>query len=160
MAKKPLRNVTLVFLIRPGEVLLAMKKRRFGAGKWNGVGGKVEPSETIVEAAAREAKEEIGVEIISPRKVAIFDFYFPDAAQGRAWEQQVHVFLADSWQGEPAESEEMAPQWFKSDRLPFDSMWKDDPYWLPRVLNGEKVRGFFAFDETGESIKDMEVKVW
>lgn len=32
-------------------VLLGMKKRGFGAGKWNGFGGKVQPGETIEEAA-------------------------------------------------------------------------------------------------------------
>ena len=37
-----------------------MKKRGFGEGKWNGFGGKVEVGETIVEAAAREVKEECG----------------------------------------------------------------------------------------------------
>lgn len=34
-------------------VLLGMKKRGFGAGKWNGFGGKVQPGETIEEAARR-----------------------------------------------------------------------------------------------------------
>ena len=34
---------TLVLLVRDGRALLGMKKRGFGAGKWNGFGGKVEP---------------------------------------------------------------------------------------------------------------------
>lgn len=34
---------TLVFVFNPqNQVLLAMKKRGFGEGKWNGSGGKVE----------------------------------------------------------------------------------------------------------------------
>lgn len=44
--------LTLVLVVQPGKVLLGMKKRGFGAGKWNGFGGKVEPGETI-EAGAR-----------------------------------------------------------------------------------------------------------
>ncbi len=44
---------TLVFLVDDDRVLLGMKKRGFGAGKWNGFGGKVEPGETIEEAAIR-----------------------------------------------------------------------------------------------------------
>jgi 8-oxo-dGTP pyrophosphatase MutT (NUDIX family) len=36
-----------------------MKKRGFGEGRWNGVGGKVEPGESIEAALIREAKEEV-----------------------------------------------------------------------------------------------------
>ena len=38
-----------------------MKKRGFGVGKINGVGGKVGKGETIETAAVREAHEEVGV---------------------------------------------------------------------------------------------------
>ena len=40
-----------------------MMKRRpaWQAGRWNGVGGKVEPGEDIHTAMHREAAEEIGV---------------------------------------------------------------------------------------------------
>lgn len=45
--------LTLVLVVRPGRVLLGMKKRGFGAGKWNGFGGKVQPGETIEDGARR-----------------------------------------------------------------------------------------------------------
>ena len=38
---KKLRQATICLLRKNDEVLLAMKKRGFGVGKWNGVGGKV-----------------------------------------------------------------------------------------------------------------------
>ena len=50
---------TVVFLIRENQVLLAMKKRGFGEGKWNGVGGKLDPGETVEQALVRECQEEI-----------------------------------------------------------------------------------------------------
>ncbi|CAN0261386.1 unnamed protein product, partial [Ectocarpus fasciculatus] len=43
------------------EILLGMKKRGFGEGKWNGFGGKVESGESVDEAAKRELMEEAGV---------------------------------------------------------------------------------------------------
>lgn len=46
--------LTLVLIVQPGRVLLGMKKRGFGAGKWNGFGGKVQPEETIEDAARRQ----------------------------------------------------------------------------------------------------------
>ena len=55
----PLREATIVLLLRNDEVLLAMKKRGFGEGKWNGVGGKPNAGESIEEVAVRETKEEI-----------------------------------------------------------------------------------------------------
>jgi len=45
--------LTLAFVRRPGEILLGYKKRGFGAGKWNGFGGKVEIGETVEDAAKR-----------------------------------------------------------------------------------------------------------
>lgn len=45
--------LTLVLVVQPGRVLLGMKKRGFGAGKWNGFGGKVQTGESIEQAARR-----------------------------------------------------------------------------------------------------------
>ena len=89
---QPLRQATLCFFVRKGEVLLAMKKRGFGEGRWNGVGGKPVKGETIQQAAIREAQEEIGITPTSIRQVATIDFYFPHHPD---FDQQVHVFLAE-----------------------------------------------------------------
>ena len=45
--------LTLVLVCNADKVLLGMKKRGFGEGRWNGFGGKVETGETIPEAAVR-----------------------------------------------------------------------------------------------------------
>ncbi|MEK7139021.1 MAG: NUDIX domain-containing protein [Patescibacteria group bacterium] len=58
-----MRQTTLCLLLKEKEILLAMKKRGFGAGKWNGVGGKVDEGETVKLAATRELNEEIGVSV-------------------------------------------------------------------------------------------------
>lgn len=143
----PLRQASLCFLVREGRVLLALKKRGFGAGKWNGVGGKPEPGEPIEQTAVREAREEIGVTPLTPRRVATLDFYFPAVPVEQGWDQQVCVYIAHDWRGEPVETEEMAPRWFDIARLPLDQMWADDRYWLPRALAGVRLCGAFLFDE-------------
>ena len=63
MSSKKRKVLTLVLLREDNRVLLGMKKRGFGAGKWNGFGGKLEPGETVVEAAAREVQEECGLTV-------------------------------------------------------------------------------------------------
>jgi 8-oxo-dGTP pyrophosphatase MutT (NUDIX family) len=62
------KQYTLSFILRDHqgshEVLLGMKKRGFGLGKWNGFGGKIEPTdETIEHAAAREITEEANIDV-------------------------------------------------------------------------------------------------
>lgn len=139
-----LRKATLCFLLREGEVLLAMKKRGFGEGKWNGVGGKVMEGESIEEAMKRECQEEIGVALKELEEVGRIKFYF----DGREdWNQEVVVFVSREWEGEISESEEMKPMWYKQDKVPYEIMWSDDSYWLPKVLEGKKIEGEFLFND-------------
>jgi 8-oxo-dGTP diphosphatase len=136
---------TLIFLIREGEILLAMKKRGFGSDRYNGVGGKLEVGESMEAALIRETQEEIGVTPLNYWKVAEHDFM---QQEGDApWRMYVHAYLCDSWEGEPVETDEMAPEWFKIEEIPYANMWQDDEYWLPQVLAGSKINGQYTFDE-------------
>ncbi len=155
-----MKNTTLLFLVKKeGEsvvdICLAMKKRGFGAGRYNGVGGKVESNESIRDAVVREAKEEIGVDVLpsSLQKVAELTFVFP---HNSSFNQVVHTFITTQWQGELSESEEMRGEWFKVIDIPYTSMWPDDIFWLPRILEGKKVKAQFTFGE-GDVILDQEV---
>ncbi len=131
---------TLLFLRRGDQILLAMKKRGFGVGRWNGVGGKLEPGETIEQALVREAEEEIGATPTSYWRVAELDFA-QDAETDDPWHMYVYAYLCDEWAGEPVESDEMAPQWYALDAIPYATMWQDDEHWLPLVLAGRAVIG-------------------
>jgi ADP-ribose pyrophosphatase YjhB (NUDIX family) len=136
---------TLLFFVKDKKILLAMKKRGFGAGKWNGVGGKIEAGESIEDALVRESVEEVGVKPLSWGKVAELDFV--QDATTDPWHMYVHVYISEEWEGEPTESEEMKPQWYPTSNIPYEVMWEDDQYWLQRVLDGEKLNGKFTFDE-------------
>lgn len=150
--KTPLRQATICLLIKEDKILLAMKKRGFGMGKWNGVGGKPNNGELIEDAAIRETQEEIGVTPKNIQKVATLNFYFPNHPD---WSQQVLVYNVKEWDGEPMETEEMAPKWFPKDQIPYDSMWEDDKYWFPLVLAGKSVDADFLFE--GEKLLDFKV---
>lgn len=50
-------ETTLCLLKKDDEILLAMKKRGFGEGKYNGVGGKIEKGETPEETMIRETRK-------------------------------------------------------------------------------------------------------
>jgi mutator protein MutT len=139
-----MKECTLLLIVRGDQILLAMKKRGFGAGRWNGVGGKIEPGETIEQAMVRECQEEISITPTEYWPVAVHNFTETHEAQEA--DLRVYTFLCDKWEGELAESEEMRPQWFKTIDIPYEDMWPDDPYWLPRVLAGEKLSTRYVLD--------------
>lgn len=152
-----LRKATLCHFTKDGKVLLAMKKRGFGVGKWNGVGGKVKDGESIEEAAIRETEEEIGVSIRKFTKVAVMDFYFQSRSD---WDQSVSVFLIGDFGGNPKETEEMKPEWFAVNNIPYDMMWPSDRKWLPIILSGKRFIASFLLDDDGkivdQALKEVE----
>ena len=46
----------------------------------------------------------------------------------------ISVFQVNEYQGVVTESEEMRPEWFDFDKIPYESMWKDDKHWLPYLI--------------------------
>jgi len=144
--------LTLCIIRQNSEILLGMKKRGFGVGRWNGFGGKLEAAETIEEAAMRELREEAGIEVKKLEKVGILEFEW----KGNSEISQVHIFKSDDFWGEPKESEEMKPQWFDVDKIPFEKMWPDDIHWMPLFLNGKKFKGGFLFEES-DIILEQEI---
>lgn len=152
-----MKIANVCFLLKDDQILLAMKKRGFGVGKWNGVGGKVKEGESVEECMVREAKEEIGVEIAPGdlEKIAENEFHFPDKED---WDLLVHCYIARRWKGEPVESEEMRPQWFPTDKIPLEEMWSDDKFWLERALAGEKIKAQFYFEGAGDKVSNYKIE--
>ncbi len=143
--------LTLVIIHQGNRVLLGMKKRGFGAGRWNGFGGKVQAGETLEAAARRELCEESMVTATDLEKVGILEFEF----QGNPEILETHLFRVTKFTGEPTETEEMRPQWFDTDAIPFEAMWPDDPYWYDSFLAGKKFTARFLFGENNQVLEHV-----
>jgi len=138
-------ETTLLILKREDEILLAEKKRGFGVGKFNGVGGKLKPGESIEEAMLRETYEEIQIKPMDHHYVGKIDFI--ESVNGERQNVIMHIFSATNWEGEITETEEMRPEWFKIDKIPYDKMFQDDKFWMPYFLEGTDFDAHFEFDE-------------
>lgn len=153
--------VALCFLLReppagqdrPGgtEVLLGLKRTGFGTGKIVGIGGHVEPGESDAEAAVREVLEEIGVVVRQEdlTDAGMIRFVFPARPE---WNMDTRLYTVRTWQGEPAESEEILPAWFRADTLPLERMWQDADHWLPLVLEGRTVNIVVTLNPDNETV--------
>lgn len=161
-----MRKVSICFLInkKNGKIILiwlAMKKRGFGNGNWNGAGGKFDRKQgdkKISDTAKRELKQEFGVWSAKIEKVGVVDFIFPKIRKFSGWNQQAHIYFAEEWQGSPEETEEMRPCLFDAGSVPYDKMWDDDIFWLPIILKGKKIRARCVFDKNKKT-KEFQIKI-
>lgn len=144
-------KTVLLYLVRNNQILLAYKKEGFSEGKLNGIGGKVESSESSEEALMREAKGEVGITPTYFSKVGDLEFVL--WRKGKHQKNLLEVYLCEEWDGEPHETKGAKPQWVPCDDLPFAEMWPTDQYWLPQIIAGERVKGVFEYDKSNQPTK-------
>lgn len=138
---QPRDTAVLTFIRVGGRVLLILKKRGLGQGKFNAPGGRLEPGETPEQAAVRETREEVGLTPLNLAAAGRLDFAFTDGYSLRC-----HVFTADAFEGELTETDEAAPFWCDEDEIPYGRMWSDDRLWIPLMLEGRGFEAQFVFD--------------
>lgn len=135
IAEPTMFEVCVCYVIRVGptgpEVLLGRKKFGIGVGNLVGPGGKLEAGESPRDAIVREVLEETSLTVIHPILVGELNYPF---AFKPVWSQKSWIFFCTEWTGTPRESDELAPEWFPIEKVPFDQMWDDAKYWLPALL--------------------------
>lgn len=146
--EKPQQMVVCILENDKGEFSLPRKiNDKLGAQKRNGVGGKVEEGESIVEAARRETLEEAGVTVNEMIEMGTLEVKSP------GFFIELHIFHAMGLSGEPSEQKGQGMgefKWFKKDELPFDEMWPNDKLWYPYLIEGKHFQGKFELDKEGQ----------
>lgn len=145
------KQLTLCLIHSHPRVLLGMKKRGFGEGRFNGFGGKVDAGETIEDAARREVLEECGLSVRNLEKRGILEFSFEKNPEEIL---EVHIFHTEHFEGEPQETDEMLPEWFTVASIPYTEMWPDDIHWMPMFFAGKHFKGSFHFGENDVILKN------
>jgi 8-oxo-dGTP diphosphatase len=128
---------TLGYLLSPDgqQVLLIHRNRRPGDphfGKYNGLGGKLDPGEDVVSCLRREVREEAGLECEA--LVLRGTISWPGFGKhGEDWFG--FIFRIDRWKGQPwTENAEGTLEWVPVDRLLELPLWEGDRHFLPLVF--------------------------
>ena len=142
---------TVCHILKNSGLLLQKKSEGlFGAGKWNGVGGKCHLDESPEICVVREVYEETGLTVCSIKYHGELTFTFGSHVSNQL---VVHVFSTRDFTGSIQANDEGILQWFAFTDVPYNSMWLDDQYWLPLLLAGKRFRGFFHFNQEGTVIQ-------
>ena len=131
---------TLGYVLSPDrtQVLMIHRNAREGdqhLGKYNGLGGKLEPDEDIVSGMQREIREEAGIECTRMRLRGTVNW--PGFGKnGEDW--LGFVFLIDAFEGVPLErNAEGLLEWIPVDRIFELPLWDGDRHFLPLVFDAD-----------------------
>jgi 8-oxo-dGTP diphosphatase len=128
---------TLGYVLSPDgvKVLLVHRNKRPGdphLGKYNGLGGKLDPGEDVVACLRREVREEAGVEcdeLVLRGTVSWPGF----GKQGEDWFG--FVFRIDRFSGTPkTDNPEGTLEWVEVARILELPLWEGDRHFLPLVF--------------------------
>jgi 8-oxo-dGTP diphosphatase len=122
----------LCFITHGDEVLLLKggPHKRLWAGRYNGVGGHIEPGEDVQAALLREIEEESGLSVHDVRLRCVVHVDVSDPLQGILF----FVFTAVSDTRQTAHCPDGDLEWWPKDALPTSQLVEDLPELLPRVL--------------------------
>ncbi|CDX33308.1 NUDIX hydrolase [Mesorhizobium plurifarium] len=104
MEQRKIIPAVSVAVVRGGTVLLVKRARAPSQGLYAYPGGKVEPGETLAEAAARELLEETGLEATGYRPLR--DIHIDGRAENHAVDYLLTVFGAAYAGGEPVANDD------------------------------------------------------
>lgn len=144
---------TLCYLKHAGETLMLHRVKRpndIHAGKWNGLGGKLEAGESPEECVIREVCEECGLTILNPRLRGLLMF---PGFKNDDW--YVFVYTATNFRGDLKENEEGYLQWVPDFELESLPLWPSDHYFLSWIREGKFFSAKFQYE--GDEMKDYSV---
>ena len=125
-----MKLATLCYVRRDGKTLMVHRVKKANdmhQGKWNGLGGKLEPGETPEECAIREVFEEAGLVCRNPTWKGLITF--PAFSQEEDW--YTFLYVMREFEGELINSPEGDLSWVDDDKLLDLNLWAGDRVFIP-----------------------------
>ena len=123
-----MRETTLCYIERDGRYLMlhrVSKKNDPNRDKWIGVGGGIEPGETVEQCLLREVGEETGLRLTAYRARGVIDF-INDLCD----DERMFLYTADGFEGELTACDEGILEWVEIARVPELPLWEGDRVFL------------------------------
>jgi 8-oxo-dGTP diphosphatase len=131
---------TLGYVLSPDRAQVLMIHRNMREddhhlGKYNGLGGKMDPHEDIAACMRREIREEAGIDVLGMRLRGTLNW--PGFGKhGEDW--LGFVFVIDRFAGTPrGDNREGTLEWVPRERLMDLPMWEGDRHFLPLVFDDD-----------------------
>ncbi len=106
------------------------KKNDINKDKWIGIGGKMEPGETVLDCMKRECKEETGLDWHDPTLRAIITFNFQKDETDSLFSELMFLYTGKDFSGELIECDEGELVWIEKDKIKDLPLWTGDLIFL------------------------------
>lgn len=111
---------------REGRVLLVKRGKPPRLGQWSLPGGGQQLGETLLEAVAREVREETGLDLVGAELLTTVDLIERDEAGAVRFHYTLVDFTADAAEGEPQAGDDAADaRWFERAELEALGLWSE-----------------------------------
>jgi 8-oxo-dGTP diphosphatase len=145
--EEPMKLATLCYVQQNEKTLMLHRIKKVNdihAGKWNGLGGKLDPGESPEQCVIREVREESGLQIMEPRYHGLLIF-----ANFKMEDWYVWVFSANHFSGdllEQIDSVEGHLEWIADGEVSQLSLWPSDLIFLPWLKQQKIFSARFQYD--------------
>jgi len=129
-------QTTLCYIEREDAWLMlhrTKKKDDVNAGKWIGVGGKLEAAETPEECLLREIREETGLTVVNYRYRGMLTFLYSDKEP-----EYIYTYTAEAPDGAFIPCSEGELKWIPKSEVPELNLWEGDRYLIKYLLEDRK----------------------
>ncbi|MBZ0177893.1 MAG: 8-oxo-dGTP diphosphatase [Melioribacteraceae bacterium] len=140
-----MKLATLCYVQKDNHTLMLYRNKKendYHEGKWNGLGGKFELSESPEDCAVREVKEEAGLNVLSLKMKGFITFPLFDGNDD--W--HVFLFVIDKFEGELIDSPEGELEWIPNEKLTEINLWEGDKFFIPWLFEEKFFSAKFIYE--------------
>ncbi len=152
-----MKNTTLIYLERDHKYLMMYRGRKPhdpNAGKWIGIGGKIEEGETPEECAIRETLEETGITLDSLTFRGIVFFI-----NTKYETEYMYLYTSTEFDGaDPTDCDEGDLRWIDIDEIGSLSLWEGDRIFLD-LLKSDSSPFLLTLRYDGDELLDHSLRM-